>query len=361
MNKAFCVFALIDRILGGDGFSQERKMIINTAELQHTYLERFDPEIEEIYSVQNTVEAKRQIQLFLDNLGRSPAKFNDKKWTFIVFSEMFFSSTHALDTQSIQELLRYCSLLTQKHNRLIVIVNFLHAFNNEIRPHWMPHNFSTIPLSKDFISGPSDRLMISGRKSCLNHLANYSLVFWQGIPISCYRKTTYCNENNALVEQQEYSYEFGDFENYEPFSFFPGHMHNFQSLHKQLGLLFNGKHEKNISMRICADTVHMPKLQTWEKILLLQANGCPSAAGWIHKLMQDTACCLIDAEGIRDSFLTKSKVKLPESIEESMDIVGHNPSFSSILQRSNLEEYNCQYMRDELQCTIYTSDGRYHD
>lgn len=164
INKAFCIFALLDKILGGDGFLKEQEAIVHLAESTHEYLDRFDPEIEEVYSVQCTEEVKKGVLQFLTKLGRFPKKFNDKKWTFVVFSEMFFSSTHALDTQSIQELLRYCNLLTQKHNKLIVVINFLHAFNNKKRPHWMPHNFSTIPLSKSFISGPLEKLMINGKK-----------------------------------------------------------------------------------------------------------------------------------------------------------------------------------------------------
>lgn len=361
LNKAFCVFALLDKILGGDGFSKEQKMIINSAELAHTCLDRFDPEIEEIYSIQNTTEDMEKIQFFLDNLKNNLAKFNDKKWTFIVFSEMFFSSTHALDTQSIQGLLGYCSLLTRRYERLIVVVNFLHAFNNEVRPHWMPHNFSTIPLSKDFIDGPSDKLMIRGRRNCLNHLANYSLVFWKGMPISCYRKTTYCNENNALIDQKEYAYEFGDFESYEPFSFFPDHKHNFQSGHKQIGLLFNDKANRSIVTRVCADSIFMPNLQLWEKLLLLSANGCPSVSGWMHKIPKDIACCLVDGEGVADSFLTKTKVKLPQTVEESSQILQSHQGLSTILQKSRIIRYDCKYMQDELQCSIYTSDGGYYD
>jgi hypothetical protein len=81
----------------------------------------------------------------------------------------------------------------------------------------------------------------------------------------------------------------------------------------------------------------------------------------MHKIPEDIACCLVDGEGVADSFLTKTKVKLPQTVEESSQILQSHQGLSTILQKSHIIRYNCQYMQDELQCFIYTSDWGYHD
>jgi hypothetical protein len=168
------------------------------------------------------------------------SKLNSSKWTILVFQEAFFSKMHALDNYMVKAIVEYCNKLTINNPKLIIVVNFLHEFEDEKRLPWlldyMPsekcfastsilinentpllfpyHHHIRKQAAEEIIYTP---LFVSGNQKpkdfCLqgeHRLANYSLVIHKGIPIAVYRKSFYTEEKNSLIDKG-YVYEFGDF------------------------------------------------------------------------------------------------------------------------------------------------------
>lgn len=167
-------------------------------------------------------------------------EINLDKWTILVFQECFFSKMHALNNFMVDAIVKYCKALT-KGKKLIVVVNFLHEFEDGDRLHWLSdyqqspscfseqrifldertplllpyyHQLSSVTYKGEdivytplFVSGaqrPKD-FKLRGK----NRLANYSLVIANGKPVAIYRKTFYVEEKNPLIDCG-HVYEFGD-------------------------------------------------------------------------------------------------------------------------------------------------------
>jgi hypothetical protein len=343
MQRAFCIFALLDKALGGNGLLDQKEASFSRAESIP-----FDGDLKASYEAQNTAEEARKINVFFAVLSHDPIVLNSQKWPFVVFNEMFFSSQIPLDSKSVQELLYHCYILTRKHKNLIICINFLHAFNNTDRPCWLPDNFSLLPLDPEYINmGAPNELLTNPDSGTQNHLANYSLMVWNGEVISCYRKTTYCEENDAFIKRKKYAYEFGDWKSYKPFILSADASRGL-ILHHQLSQLFNDDCGKRIVTRICADSIFMPSLEIFERLLLLPANGCPTNTEfWIHKMQRNTVGCLVDAEKQTPYFFANGKIESPTNGNETF------------------KKYTCncgecmvhRYLEGSLNCEIYFKDG----
>lgn len=216
---------------------------------QDKYLAPFKQQLDNVIkniNLSEDVDIYNGFKSVLSSERKSPIEFgslpkiNPKKWTILVFQEAFFSKMHALNNYMVETIVRYCETLT-KGKRLIVIVNFLHEFEDDDRLYWLldysqsekcfqsssvlldiytpllfsyNHQISGVEYQGEnviykplFVSGDQKPLdfMLQGR----NRLANYSLIIANGKPVSIYRKTFYTEEKNPLIDKG-YVYEFGD-------------------------------------------------------------------------------------------------------------------------------------------------------
>lgn len=225
-----------------------------------------------IICVQRKTHSETTIsKLFNDNIKEIftllDQKIDNDKWTIVVFSENFFgNSNNILDLNDVTQIVTECNAFTARHPKSIIHINFLQEFNvNKLNEQcqWLHAPYATLTFDqcKDRIIQPifKDILLL---KDSLQHVANYSLIIWNGHPIAIYRKSTYCNEANALVigcsssqslskampqsnlPNPKHLYEFGNFQTHS--------LLTSASVHAQIAGLFTGS-SPLIATRICAD------------------------------------------------------------------------------------------------------------
>lgn len=206
------------------------------------------------------------------------------KTTFVIFSEMFFSST-PLETKHVKPIIEECKKLTSQNQRLFVCVNFLHKFSE--RPSWLPEEgINSRNKSIKYINTLANPLdsneLVSifwPEKTNSYKISNYSLIIWNGKPISFYRKSTYCKEadsecianNNGKWSAGDSTYEFGDWQ-----------IHSLCSEDPYQNIFTRLFHSGLISLRICfdvSDTIDdSPLCSKNNAVCFIQANGVPQIA-----------------------------------------------------------------------------------
>lgn len=293
IKKIFCIFAVLDKALGGSGLTDVKSVFWKTDVSD-------DPELCAVYSKQG-VEDEHLCERLISRTGKIP---NLEKWTVIVFSEHFFSSAQALDSASVNEIIRCCNVLTTRHKHLIICINFFqkynflfHLYDRVYGYHSRPYLFSP-PLPPSLAPvNPAEciqsrkpevktELLSERNRYSLFRFANYSLVMWNGVPISIYRKTIYHTEQDSLASVG-YGFDFGNWKNYPTIE-----LHNASPEHKEFAKLFNGP-EPLVTIRICADMLHAPLLSPKTKLLIIQANGLPTRCAW-ESVTTPTTCCIVD-------------------------------------------------------------------
>lgn len=151
--------------------------------------------------------------------GEIQEKIIPNKWTLLIFSEYFFGK-QALDNSTVKYIVEKCRELTESHKKLIVHVNFLHKFDisDADCPLWVKHEYipiSDADIGDRLINAPQGCIFLAANASNTRRVANYSLIIWNKVPISIYRKSTYCNEANDMISCGRldiHAYEFGNFE-----------------------------------------------------------------------------------------------------------------------------------------------------
>jgi hypothetical protein len=120
-------------------------------------------------------------------------------------------------------------------------------------------------------------------------VCNCSLIFWNGVSLSCYRKTTYKDEGNNLVAAG-YGYDFGDFKSYAP-----PELSASSDDHKKFAKLFNSGRQQIVVSRTCYDMNFTPALSRQIKLLILTADGAPTFRIWKNKVC-NIKVCVSDAD-----------------------------------------------------------------
>jgi hypothetical protein len=118
--------------------------------------------------------------------------------------------------------------------------------------------------------------------------SNCSLIFWNGISLSCYRKASYKDECNVFVNDG-YGYDFGDFKSYPT-----PELQTASENCKEFAKLFNFGRKQVIAARTCSDMNHTPKLSKKIKLLILTADDSPGTYGWENKTT-NVIVCISDA------------------------------------------------------------------
>lgn len=283
-KRIFCIFAILDKMMGGNGLSEEKDLFWVDDDTE-------DEDLSEIYSSQETPD---YIYEHLVSITNQITQSKMKNYTLAVFSETFFSNNPALDDVSVENIVKCCKILTKKHKDLIICVNFLHKYAKSSLPSWLsPGDFAN-PLRNDFICTTTARQNVDTYKQRLLsnkisdlRFSNYSLIIWDGIPLSCYRKTIYLKEQDSLADKG-YGFDFGDWHNYSTKELSTGSLD-----HKKFANLFNTRDKQVVMTRICADLADMPDVPDSIKLLIAQANDAPS--GWLEKFQVSTVCCYCDA------------------------------------------------------------------
>jgi hypothetical protein len=234
-----------------------------------------------------------------------------EKWTKIVFSETFFSDEPGDDAE-IEKFLRFCRLLTIRYPQTVISINFLHKYQGK------SCTFSRrTPVSKDFISGKGSALLRN--KSSNLRFSNCSLIFWNGVSLSCYRKTTYTSECDDLVALG-YGYDFGDWDSY-----LPPELQTASENHKEFAKLFNSGRKQIIAARTCSDIAFTPNLSKGIKLLLLTADDSPRKEFWREKVGHAVVCTCDATKGCE--FLTEgielyvNPVKIPTFIFNELSYI----------------------------------------
>jgi hypothetical protein len=114
--------------------------------------------------------------------------------------------------------------------------------------------------------------------------SNCSSIFWNGVTLSCYRKASYKDEDNRLVDEG-YGYDFGDWKSYAP-----PELATASDDHKEFAALFNSGRKQIIASRTCSDMNHTPALAKSVKLLILTADGAPALRGWKDKVGHIKVC-----------------------------------------------------------------------
>lgn len=145
-------------------------------------------------------------------------KIDQNRWTLLVFSECFFGDT-VLNNDEVKYIVGKCCELTKCYKKLIIHVNCLHKFDikDPDCPSWVKHEYVPIAdteIDSRLINTDKHANFLFANALNTKRVANYSLVIWDNIPISIYRKSTYCNEANDVVNPYStatHAYEFGNF------------------------------------------------------------------------------------------------------------------------------------------------------
>jgi hypothetical protein len=140
----------------------------------------------------------------------------------------------------------------------------------------------------DFIVS-SKKAELRQNKSSNFRFSNCTFIIWSGIPISCYRKTTYKEEDDELIATG-YGYDFGDWKSYPT-----PELQNASDAHKEIAKLFNSGKNQIIAARTCYDMNRTPKLLKQIKLLILTADSSPDADRWQSKTI-NVLVCVSDAE-----------------------------------------------------------------
>jgi hypothetical protein len=291
----FIIFAMLDKFLGGDGLLNEKS--------------QFWEEISPIIPVTDD-------QKFEEVLSSVHPMHEDRrgKWTIIVFSETFFSD-EPCDDAEIEKFMRLCRLLTNKYQKLVISVNFLRKYEGKSRTY-----SRRTPLSKDFISTGSNPLLLQNKSSSLR-FSNCSLIVWSGVPISCYRKTTYTEEADNLLDIG-YGYDFGNFKSYPT-----PESQTASDNHKEIAKFFNNGRKQIIAARTCSDIAFTPNLSKQTKSVLLTADGSPDAIYWQNKTL-NAFVCVSDAD--RGGFFVINKTR-PAATEIQVSSLIFNELFCSLM------------------------------
>ncbi|MDR1391309.1 MAG: hypothetical protein LBI95_03005 [Holosporales bacterium] len=192
----------------------------------------------------------------------------DDRWYLVVFSEHFFSRNPPLDNSQANRIIEQCNILTNRHPKLILHVTLLHEFNikDENTPVFLKDTQDCInikPTKNHFDSDSAKNFDLLKKKSDL-HVANYSVTFFRGAPISIYRKGLYCKEANELIFYRNYVYEFGNWKD----NIIPELRDD--SIQKLTAItLF---HQRLIATRICAD-INADIIFSKKKLLPKLNNG----------------------------------------------------------------------------------------
>jgi hypothetical protein len=239
-----------------------------------------------------------------------------EKWTIIVFSEAFFSDD-PWNSAEVEKVKKFCRLLTNRHRNVVVSANFLHKYEEKSDT---PSRRK--PLKEKYVV-TNDTARLKQNRSCNFRFSNCSLIFWNGVPLSCYRKTTYKmeaesedrNEDNIL--KHGYGYDFGDWKSYAP-----PELSGASDDHKEFAALFNSGRRQIIVSRTCYDMNFTPTLAKSAKLLILTADGSPDATYWQDKLKNAMACV---SDATRGGFMIIARIRkdtpqfcLPFSIQEKL-------------------------------------------
>jgi hypothetical protein len=279
IKRVFCIFAMLDKFLGGDGLSGEKTEIWVEDETT-------DKTLQEKYSSQITTDA------ILDEIIISTPSISEErksKWTIVVFSETFFSDD-PWDTTEVEKIANFCKILTGKHKNLIISANFLHKYEGASDA---PSRRK--PINKDFVETNYAAKLKKNRSSNLR-FSNYSLIFWDNVPVSCYRKTTYKKEVESdrkdydSIINHGYGYDFGNWKSYPT-----PELETASNEHKKLAKLFNSGKRQLVASRICSDMNYTASFSKTKKLLILTANGAPMLLGWKDKVLK-TNVCVSDAD-----------------------------------------------------------------
>ena len=277
IKGVFCIFAMLDKILGGDGLKDKKGKFWKDDETT-------DEELSTIYELQ---EIPDYMPEHLVSVTSSIPASQRSKYSIIVFSETFFSNNPVLDNTSVEHIMECCRELTLKHDELVICINFLHKYNLDDTLSWLPvRKVDYNPLKEEYICSTNKDKLLQNRTNH-NRFSNYSVILWKGKVLSCYRKTVYMRENDSLAEQG-YGFDFGDWNSYQSIETL-----DTSEEHSRLSELFNAGENQKICTRICADLHYMPYVPEDIKLLIIQANDAPS--DWLKKFNVPTRCCFCDA------------------------------------------------------------------
>jgi hypothetical protein len=275
LKRVFCIFAMLDKFLGGDGLSEVKPEFWKADDTT-------DEELQKDYAAQITTDE------ILDEIVASTDSIQEnrrEKWTIIVFSETFFSSD-PWDDAEVEKVKKCCRLLTDKHKTLVICVNFLHKYRGVFGT---PSRQK--PIEKEFVATTDEYKAILTQNALSNfRFSNHSMIVWNGVQISCYRKTTYNEEGEEPKEEidvvrQGYGYDFGDWRSYPA-----RQLTEASDDHKKFAELFNTGTNQIIASRICSDMNHTPDLSKSIKLLILQADDAPLREFWIPKVHNAIVC-----------------------------------------------------------------------
>jgi hypothetical protein len=307
IKRTFCIFVLLDKFIGGEELLSEmqdfwKQDSTEDAELNGFYSLQYSPEVTPDYMPKHLASITKPIPM--------------KEWTIAIFSETFFSNNPALDTASVMQIVNCCRLVTIKHPKLIICINFLHKYKGLM---WCPAKQT--PENPSYIKNveQSSLLANSGKE---DRFSNYSLVIWNGVVLSCYRKTVYLAEQNSLISQK-YGFDFGDWN-----SSMSTELSSASPEHNALAELFNVGKKQVVCTRICADMTETPPILPNIKLLIIQANDPPVRINWLGLIKSPTKCCMVD------------------SITSGMfEMIGGG-------KYSKFEVVTCPFVKDEVKCTI---------
>jgi hypothetical protein len=173
-------------------------------------------------------------------------------------------------------------LLTDKHKNLVISANFLRKYEGK----------SDIasrrkPLKEKYIV-TNDTAKLKQNRSSNLRFSNSSLIFWNGVSLSCYRKTTYKEEDDELLKNS-YGYDFGNWKSYPT-----PELSEESDAHKEFATLFNSGRRQIVVSRTCSDMIFTPTLAKSVKLLILTANDSPHPRLWRNKVC-NVGVCICDA------------------------------------------------------------------
>jgi hypothetical protein len=285
LKRVFCIFAMLDKFLGGDGLLSEKSEFWKTDD-------SIDEKLREEYATQETSD-----EILSEIIASTPCIPENRRetWTIIVFSETFFSD-NPWDSAEIEKVKKCCRLLTDRHKNAVISANFLHKYEGK------SDTPSRQTSMEETFMQTANEYKRKLKENALNNLrfSNCSLIFWNGVSLSSYRKASYKDEDNTLVDEG-YGYDFGDWKSYAP-----PELATASDDHKEFASLFNSGRKQIIASRTCSDVNHTPDLAKSVKLLILTADGSPDATYWQNRL-KNAIACVSDAD--RAGFMIISGIR----------------------------------------------------
>jgi hypothetical protein len=258
---------MLDKFLGGDGLRSGKSEFWkedDTKDEKLQYDTKITPNeiLDEIIASTNPIREDRR-----------------EKWTIIVFSETFFSSD-PWNSVEVEKVKKCCRSLTEKHKNLLISANFLHKYEGA------SDTPSLRKLPRESFLQTTDEYKRKLKQNVSSNLrfSNCSLIFWNGISLSCYRKASYKDECNVFVNDG-CGYDFGDFKSYPTLE-----LQTASENCKEFAKLFNSGRKQVIAARTCSDMNHTPKLSKQIKLLLLTADDAPPRISWKDKIGNAKVC-----------------------------------------------------------------------